>query len=299
MNLYDQISSNKRNSIFLVFIFLIMIIILGSLIGLILGYLYLGLIISILISVLFIFIGYYSGNNMILSMSHAKEVTKKEDPYLVNTIEGLAIAAGIPTPKIYIIQEDSMNAFATGRDPKNSSITVTSGLRSKMNREELEGVIAHEMSHIKNYDIRLMMLATVLVGIIVLLSDFLLRSFLWGPKDSDNKNGGIIVIVAIVIGLLLAILSPIIAQIIQLSISRKREYLADANGALLCRNPRGLANALKKISKDTDKVVDTANKATAHLYIENPLRHMKGSINRLFNTHPSIEDRIKKLESMY
>ena len=245
-------------------------------------------------------IGFYSGDQLILSMSNAKEVSKKEDPYLVNIIEGLAMAAGVPTPKVYMIQENSMNAFATGRDPQHASITVTSGLRKNMNREEIEGVVAHEMSHIKNYDIRLMMLTVVLVGVVVLLSDFLLRSFLWGPKSRDEKNGGgVIFLIAIIVGVILAILAPLIAELIKLAISRQREYLADSSAVLLSRNPEGLASALKKIKNDSDKMVDTANKATAHLYIENPLRKIGGSMNKLFSTHPPIEDRIKRLEAMY
>lgn len=300
MNIYDQISNNKRNSIFLVFLFLIIIFALGWALGYIFATTTFGLLIAFIISVIMILIGYFSGDKLILSMSGAKQVTKKDDPYLVNTVEGLAIASGIPTPKIYMIQENSMNAFATGRDPKHSSITVTSGLRKNMNREELEGVIAHEMSHIKNYDIRLLMLVAILVGVVALLSDFMLRSFWWGPRSHRNSSrgsGGILIIV-VLIGLVLAILAPIIAQLIKFSVSRQREYLADSSGAFLTKNPRGLANALKKIKGDKDVQVDSANKATAHLWIENPLRKLGGSINNLFSTHPPIQDRIKRLESM-
>lgn len=299
MNLYDQISKNKRNSIFLIIIFVLIIILIGFFIGFSFRSIYLGLTIAIIIAIVMSIIGYYSGDKMILSMSGAKEVSKKEDPYLINIVEGLAIAAGIPTPKVYMIQENSMNAFATGRDPQHASVTVTTGLRKKMSREEIEGVVAHELSHIKNYDVRLMMLAAVLVGIIALLSDFLLRSFLWGPRNRDQKGGGgILWIVIILFGVLLAILAPIIAQLIKFAVSRQREYLADANGSMLSRNPHGLASALKKIKNDPDKMVDSANKATAHLYIENPLRNLGGTINNLFSTHPPIDERIRKLESM-
>ncbi len=300
MNIHDQISHNKRNSILLVFLFLVIIIALGWVLGYIFATTTFGLLIAFIISVIMILIGYYSGDKLILSMSGAKQVTKKDDPYLVNTVEGLAIACGIPTPKIYMIQENSMNAFATGRGPNHSSITVTSGLRKNMNREELEGVIAHEMSHIKNYDIRLMMLVTILVGVVALLSDFMLRSFWWGPrshKDSSKGSGGILII-AVLIGLLLAILAPIIAQLIKFAVSRQREYLADSSGVYLTKNPRGLANALKKIKGDKDVQVDSANKATAHLWIENPLRKLGGSINNLFSSHPPIDTRIKRLEDM-
>src|SRR3989344_1355094 len=300
MNIYDQISNNKRNSILLVFLFLVIIFSLGWVLGYIFATTTLGLIIAFSISFFMVLLGYYSGDKLILSMSQAKEVKKKDDPYLVNTIEGLAIAAGIPTPKIYMIKEDSMNAFATGRDPKHASITVTSGLRKNLNREEIEGVVAHEMSHIKNYDVRMMMLVAILVGIIALLSDFMLRSFWWGPRTNrDNSRGsGGLLLVMVLIGFILAILAPIIAQLIKFSVSRQREYLADSSGAFLTKNPRGLANALKKIKGDKDVQVDSANKATAHLWIENPLRNIGGKINNLFSTHPPIQDRIKRLESM-
>ncbi|MBI2670659.1 zinc metalloprotease HtpX [Candidatus Woesearchaeota archaeon] len=297
--MYEQVSKNKRNSYLLIFSFLVIIMVLGYILGYIFATATFGLLVAFIISLIMILIGYYSGDKLILAMSNAKEVTKKDDPYLVNTVEGLAIASGIPTPKVYIIQENSMNAFATGRDYKHASVTVTSGLRKNMNREELEGVIAHELSHIKNYDVRLMMLIAILVGIIALLSDFLLRSFLWSPRQKHQRGSGGILIIAVLIGAILAILAPLIAQLIKFAVSRQREYLADADGALLNRNPHGLANALKKIKNDKDKMVDTANKATAHLYIENPLRNLGGNFNNLFSTHPPIDSRIKRLEEMY
>ena len=303
MNIYEQISSNKRNSYFLIFFFCIIILALGYLIGRIfLGNYLIGMIFAFIIAIIFSLIGFYSGDRMILSMSHAKEVSKQDDPFLINTVEGLSIAAGLKkSPKVYIIEENSINAFATGRNPENSSITITSGARKKLNRLELEGVISHELSHVKNYDIRFMMLVVVLLGIVVLLSDAILRSFLWGGGRRDSKgSGGAGGAIIILIGLALAILAPIIAQLIKFAISRKREYLADSDGALLTRYPKGLADALRKIKKDTDKVVDTANKATAHLYIENPLRNKENInwIDRLFMTHPSIDERIKILDSM-
>lgn len=299
MNIYDQISKNKRNSYFLIFSFLIIILVLGYLLGYIFATTTFGLLIAFLISLIMILIGYYSGDKIILSMSNAKEVTKKDDPYLVNIVEGLAIAAGIPMPKVYVINENSMNAFATGRNQKHASVTVTSGLRKNMSREELEGVIAHELSHIKNYDVRLMMLVAILVGIVALLSDFMLRSFWWGPRHRQQRGSGGILIIVVLIGVILAILAPIIAQLIKFAVSRNREYLADTEGSLLSRNPKGLANALRKIKNDKDKMVDTANKATAHLFIENPLRNLNGPINNLFSTHPPIDSRIKRLEEMY
>lgn len=300
MNIYDQISHNKRNSILLVTLFIVIIFVLGYVFGYIFATTTIGIVIAFFISFFMILIGYFLGDKLILSMSGAKQVTKKDDPYLVNTVEALSIGAGIPTPKVYVINENSMNAFATGRDPKHSVIAVTLGLRKNLNREELEGVLAHEMSHIKNYDIRMMMLVAILVGVIALLSDFMLRSFWWGPrshKHNSRGSGGILLIVVLV-GVILAILAPIIAQLIKFAVSRQREYLADSSGALLTKNPRGLANALKKIKNDKDKLVDTANKATAHLYIENPLRNLGGKVNHLFSTHPPIDLRIKRLEEM-
>jgi len=243
----------------------------------------------------YIWIGYYSGQNMILKTAGAREVTKKEFPHLFHSIDGLALAADIPKPKAYVIDDSALNAFATGRGPTHASITVTSGLLNKLNRQELEGVIAHEMSHIKNYDVRFMMLTVVLIGLVMLLSDFLLHSFLWGRGGRSKSSGsGILIVIA----LILAILSPVIGQLIRFAISRKREFLADANGALLTRYPPGLASALKKISEDPDPLVDKANKATAHLFISTPFRKKKSKPSKMFLTHPPIEDRIKRLEEM-
>jgi len=301
---YDEISANKRASTLLMISFSFIIIVLGGVISFIwAGNWIFGFIIGFIVAVLALLWGYYGGAGSILGMSKAKPVTKKQDPFFINTVEGLAIAAGMPAPKAYIIEEDSINAFATGRDPEHASITITSGARKKLNRTELEGVIAHEMSHIKNYDIRFMMLVVVLVGVVVLMSQFILRSFLWGGAGrsrKSNNQGGVVVIVLIGVALVLAILSPLIAQMIKFSISRKREFLADASGAKMTRYPQGLANALKKIKSDTDTVVDTANRATAHLYLEDPLRHKKkvSWLDKMFMTHPDINVRIKKLEGM-
>jgi heat shock protein HtpX len=296
MNVYDEIASNKRRSYLLIFFFILVVAFLGYLIGLYYGFPYGGLIFATIIAVIMFLIQYYSGDSLILSMSKARPATRQEFPYYINTVEGLAIAAGVPMPKPYVIDEGSINAFATGRDPQHASITVTTGALKKLNREELEGVVGHEMCHIKNYDIRLMLLIAVLVGITALLSDVLLRSFIYGKGNRDR--GGGVVLILIVVGVVFAILSPLIAQLIQLAISRKREYLADADGVLLTRYPMGLANALKKIKNDDDKLVDSANKATAHLYLENPLRQHKGWLNNMFDTHPPIDERIKRLEAM-
>lgn len=291
--LYENISSNKRKSIFLVILFFIVISLLGYAFGLYLGSAYVGVAFAFVISIIMTLISYYSGDKMILSMSHATPADRKKYPHLVNTVEGLAIASGIPTPKIYVIEDSAINAFATGRDPKHASVTVTTGAIERLKRDELEGVLAHELAHVRNYDIRMMMLVVILVGVVALLSDMFLRSMFYGRNRSNKGRGNIIIIL---IGLVLAILAPLIAQLIKLAVSRQREYLADADGALLSRNPKGLANALKKIKGDKEPLVEAANKATAHLFIENPLRAFGGRINYLFHTHPPIDERIKRLE---
>lgn len=301
---FDEIRSNKLRSASIMFFFIVFVLIIGGFIG----YYYTagapggwvgGVVISLVVAGLYLLIAYNSGSSMVLSATGAKPVTKKEYPHLFHTVEGLALAAGIPCPKAYVIKDTALNAFATGNSPKNAAIVVTTGLLDKLNREELEGVVAHEMSHIKNYDIRVMLLATVLVGVLTLISDILLRSFLFGGRGGggggdDNKAA----IIFIVIGVVLVILSPLIGQMIKLSVSRKREYLADASGAMLTRYPQGLANALKKIKGDPDPLVDHANKATAHLFISTPFKKRKGLMTRLFSTHPPIEERIKRLEAM-
>lgn len=294
MDIYNEISTNKRNSFLLISLFFAVIILLGFIFGYIFFDPYLGLFFAFFISLIFTLVSYYSGDKMILAMTGAKEARKPEHTYLINTVEGLSIAAGLPTPRIYVINDSAINAFASGRSPEHSIVAVTSGAIGRLNREELEGVIAHEISHIKNYDVRFMMLVATLVGITVLISDMLLRSFFWSRGDRENKANTFI----IVIGLVLAILTPIIVQLIKFAISRKREFLADASGALLTRYPPGLASALKKIRDDKEPVVEVANRATAHLFIENPLRHFKKHTSNIFSTHPEINERIRRLESM-
>ena len=297
--MFDEVRSNKLKSWVLMFFFIILIGILGALIGAVYDSLIIGLSLAVAFGLIYSMTSLYSGDRMILKMSGARPVTKQEFPYLFHTIEGLAISAGIPCPKAYVIDDSALNAFATGRDFEHASITVTTGLLKTMNRQELEGVVAHEMSHIKNYDIRFMMLVTVMIGIVTLLSDFLLRSFLWGGgRHRRSSGGGSVGIVLIVLGLMLAILSPFIGKMIQLAISRKREYMADANAVVLTRYPPGLASALKKIAGDPDPLVDKANKASAHLFISTPFRKKTGIMSKLFSTHPPIEDRINRLEEM-
>lgn len=238
---------------------------------------------------------YFAGDKLVLAQSHARELTANEEPQLRNIVETLSIGMGIEPPRIYLIDDTAPNAFATGRDPKHASIAVTRGLLDKLDRTETEGVIAHELSHIGNRDIRVMLLVVVLVGTIALLSDWMLRSFAWGGgrRGRDRGGGGVVLIVALV----LAILTPIIATLIQLAVSRQREYLADASGALLTRYPPGLASALRKIAADKE-ALEVANKATASLYIANPLKDAPRALDGLFDTHPPIAERIRRLESM-
>ncbi|MBP6908876.1 MAG: zinc metalloprotease HtpX [Candidatus Saccharicenans sp.] len=297
--MYEQITANKVKSVFLVLFFAALVLLVIWAFEQVTGWGRGALVIALIISLASAVGGYYSSDKIVLAISHARPASKEEYPYLYNLVEGLALAAGLPTPRCYVIDDTAPNAFATGRNPEHSVICVTTGLLQKMNRLELEGVIAHEMSHIKNYDVRLQTVAVVMVGIIALLSDWMLRSFWWGGgrRRNKEKGGGQAGAILLVIGLVLAILSPLIAQLMQLAISRRREFLADANGAMLTRYPAGLASALKKLAADPEPL-EVANKATAHLYIVNPLKNIKGRVNKLFSTHPPIEARIAALEKM-
>jgi len=296
--MYEQITRNKWRSFFLILFFLCLIFALTWAFGELTGWGPQGLIFAAVIAVAMTFSSYYASDKIVLAISRAKPVQKKDYPYLYNVVEGLAIAAGLPKPRCYIIDDTAPNAFASGRNPKNSVIVVTSGLLQKLNRAELEGVIAHEMSHIKNRDILVQTLAVVMVGVVALLSDWILRTFLWGGSRRRSRNkGGNAAAIFVIVALVLAVLSPLIAQLLKLSISRKREFLADANGVLLTRYPPGLASALKKLAADKEPL-EAANKATAHMYIVNPLKDIKGKVNKLFSTHPPIEERIAALEKM-
>jgi heat shock protein HtpX len=295
--MYEQIASNKRKSFLLVFFFILFVFLLAWVFEQLAGMGTGGLVLAFIIASISAFAGYYASDKIVLTISRARPAAKEEFPYLYNVVEGLAIAAGIPAPRCYVIEDTAPNAFATGRNPKNSVICVTTGLLEKMNRAELEGVISHEMSHIKNYDVLVQTLTVVMVGVIALLSDWILRSFLWGGRRKGGRDKGGAGAILIVVGLILAALSPIISQLIRLAISRKREFLADASGAMLTRYPPGLASALRKLDADTEPL-EAANKATAHLYIVNPLKDIKGKVNKLFSTHPPIEERIAALEKM-
>src|SRR3990167_7537881 len=241
------------------------------------------------------FVSYYFSDKIVLGLSGAKPIEKKDNPEVYRMVENLCIAAGLPLPKIYIMNETAPNAFATGRDPKHAAIAFTSGILEKLNKQELEGVTAHELSHVGNRDTLVMTVVSVLVGTIALLSDFFMRSLWYGNRDNDNKNSGIFMIIAIIA----AILAPIVAMLIQLAVSRRRELLADASGVLLTRYPEGLASALAKISSDKE-ALEVANRGTAHLYIVNPLKGKQAGewLAGLFNTHPPIAARLKALHEM-
>ncbi len=299
--MYEQIARNKWKSAALVLFFVVFIFVLTWVFEEVTGWGKGGLVLAVVVSVTMAAGGYFASDKIVLAISKARPVTKEEFPYLYNVVEGLAIAAGIPAPRCYVIEDTAPNAFATGRDPKHAVLCVTTGILQKLNRVELEGVVAHEMSHIKNYDVRLQTVVVVMAGVVALLSDWILRSFLWGGggrrRSRNDRGSGGAGAILVVVGLALAILAPFFAKIIQLAVSRKREFLADASGAMLTRYPAGLASALRKISADTEPL-EAANKATAHLYIVNPLKDIKGAVNKLFSTHPPIEERIAALERM-
>jgi len=269
------------------------------------GYGQIALPFALIVSFLGTFFSYYYSDKIVLGMSGARPATHEEDRMLDNIIEGLCLAAGLPKPKIYVIDDSAPNAFATGRNPQHAVVCVTTGLLEKLNRNELEGVVAHELSHIKNYDTLLMTVTAVMLGTLTLLSEWFLRSLWWGggrrygsrSDDERRGGGGGAAVIFLVLGIVFALLAPLVAQLIHLAISRRREFLADASGALLTRYPKGLADALRKLSADTEPL-EAANKATAHLYIVNPLIEHGGMINKLFSTHPPTEERIAALEKM-
>jgi heat shock protein HtpX len=298
----DRIAVNRRNSLLLIAGFLGFVTVFGYVIG----YAWLGdpsralfgLVLAFIVGTVSGLATYYGGDRMVLAASRAKEITHEDAPVLFNVVEEMAIASGSPMPKVYLIEDSAPNAFATGRDPEHASVAVTSGLLEKLNRDELQGVIAHEMSHVGNYDIRYAMLVGILVGTTVLISDFFLRG-LWfgGGRGRQREGGGQIQLIMIAVAIIFAILAPLFARLLQLSISRQREYLADATAVQLTRNPKGLADALQKISGDQE-VLEVANRATAHLYIANPIKKFEKRARGLFSTHPPIEERIQILRSL-
>ena len=300
--MYEQIARNKRDSVILVLVIVLALLTLGFAIGVAYTNTYaggLGLLgVFGVVAIVWSLISYYAGSAMVLAVSGARQVTHDEAPQLWNVVEEMALAAGLPMPAVYVMNDPAPNAFATGRDPAHASIAVTAGLLSMMNREELQGVIAHEMSHVRNFDIRFATLVGILVGVIALISDFFLRSQLFGGFGRNRDNNGGAGAIFFIIAIVLAILAPIAAWLVQLAISRRREYLADASGVELTRNPLGLAHALQKIAVDP-RPLAAANRATAHLYIANPLKGKKLKESAgLFDTHPPIQKRIEILLAM-
>lgn len=301
-NMYEQISGNRRKSIALCAFFVLLIFVLAFLFNEVSpGASVVALPLAFLFGIVGPLIAYYNSDKIILRMSRARPATREEHLFLKNTVEGLAIAAGIPVPKLYVIEDTAPNAFATGRNPEHGVIAVTTGLLQKLNRRELEGVLAHEMSHIKNYDTLLSSIAVILVGVVALVSDWMLRSFWYGPRRrgsrSSGRSGGTGQAIVLILAIIMAILAPVVAQLLRLAVSRKREFLADASGAFLTRYPDGLASALQKLSADTEPL-EVANKSTAHLYIINPLREHASFLNNLFSTHPATEERVAALRRM-
>ena len=301
--MYEQIARNKRDSVLLVVIIMAVLLTLGFAIGVAYFRTYsagLGLLgVFGVVAIVWSLIGYYGGSGIVLAASRAQRVTREQAPVLWDVVEEMSIAAGIPMPAVYIINDAAPNAFATGRDPQHASVAVTAGLLEMMSRDELQGVVAHEMSHVRNFDIRFAMLVGVLVGMIALIADFFLRSTLFGGFGRrDNNSGGGLGAIFFLIAIVLAVLAPIFAWMVQMAISRHREYLADASGVELTRNPLGLAHALQKIAGDP-RSLRVATRATAHLYIANPLKGKKTKESAgLFDTHPPIQKRIDILLAM-
>ena len=299
MNIYSAISANKNKTwaIMLLFVLVIttLVYVFSKALGYGVGFAGIALVLAGIMSIG----SYYYSDKIVLATSGAKELKKSDNQELFNTVENLCIGDGLPVPKIYIINDLSPNAFATGRDPKHAIVCVTSGILALLNKSELEGVIAHELSHVKNFDIRLMGIVAVLVGFVAILSNLFTNQLWFGGFGRERNDRDSSSQIFLIIGIILAIISPIAATLIQLAISRKREFLADASGALLTRYPEGLANALEKLSKDSHSLRSASN-ATAHLFIVNPFKgkNTKQLFVSLFDTHPPIEERIKALRSM-
>lgn len=293
--MYEDIKTNKIKSGIVVFGFILMVTLIIYFICMAFDLGIFSICFALIFSSISAYISYYNSDKIILSMNKARPATHEEDQKIVNILDTLMLSSGLESkPKLYVIEDSQPNAFATGRNPENSVICVTTGLLEKLNYYELEGVIAHEMSHIKNYDIRLSAVVTVMLGLIVMLSDMFSRwAFRSSRKDNDNKANGILM----VIGLVLLILAPIFGQLMQLAISRRREYLADATAIEFTRNPDGLISALKKLDSDSDEL-EVANSSTAHMYIVCPLKDKKKKSSSLFSTHPSIEDRIEAIRNL-
>ena len=309
------IARNKRNSWLLVVLFTAFVVLVGLVIGYAFG-LYAGdprlapyfagacMLGALVIAIVSATASFYGGASAVLAMSRAREIRKPDDPQLFNVVEEMSLAAGVPMPRVYVIDDTAPNAFATGRDPAHAVVAITTGLRSKLKRDELQGVIAHELSHVRNFDIRFAVLMATLVGVVVLMCDLFLRTLGWGrwggggrssSRSSDDKGGnGLLMLVAFVVALLLSLIAPVLAKLIEMAFSRQREYLADASAVDLTRNPLGLASALGRI-RDDPEVLEVANRATAPMYIVHPIKRFEGRSSSIMDSHPPVEDRIKRL----
>lgn len=301
---YQQIRQNKLRSLLLV---LLIVALLGAL-GFLAGYLFTGELAGAFIFVPLAMLlagvlsvgAYYGGDSVVLAASRARPVTEQDAPQLINVVREMSLAANVPEPKVYLIDDTAPNAFATGRDPAHASVAATTGLLDKLDREELQGVIGHELAHVANYDIRFSLLVGVLVGSVALLADMIARAAFWGSmsrgsRRSSNSGGGAAII--LVVGLVVAVLAPIFASLVQMAVNRQREYLADATSVELTRNPYGLERALAKLAADQEPL-EVANRATQHLYVVNPVKKLDNAANGLFSTHPAIVDRINRLRRM-
>jgi heat shock protein HtpX len=300
---YDQESRNRRESLLLVVIVVAILAVLGFAIGYgTSGAVEGGIVVTIgavLLGFLLSVGSYFGGDKLVLASSGAKEVTAESAPQLVNVVQEMALAAGVPMPKVYIIDDTAPNAFATGRDPQHASVAITTGLLQKLDREELQGVLGHELSHVRNFDIRFALLVAVLVGSIALLAHLFLNFTFWGGgrRSSNDRSGGGLAAIVFIIAILLSILAPIFARLVQLAVSRQREYLADASSVELTRNPHGLESALAKIAGDKE-VLEIANPATQHLFFTNPIKKFEERSSSMFSTHPPIVDRINRLRQL-
>jgi heat shock protein HtpX len=300
---YEQIAANKRRTVLIIAAFVLLVVAVVEAINYLTGGGIIGLVIAGVIALVGSVGAYYNSDKVALAMSRAHPADPREYARYHNIVEGLCIASGLPKPRLYIVDDPAPNAFATGRNPQHAAVAVTTGLLEKMNRVELEGVLAHELSHIRNYDILVSTITVTLVGVVALLSDFFLRFMFWGGRRdrNDSNDSGPLGAILAILGIVLLVLAPLVARLMQLALSRRRESLADASGVTMTRYPPGLISALKKLQEDSS-VVHTASKATAHLWIEEPLETEPSKpgarINRLFSTHPPLEERIKALESM-
>jgi heat shock protein HtpX len=300
---YEQIAANKRKTVVLIAAAILLLGAVGYVIGLLYASGPVGLVGAVALAIVMSLVSYFSGDRIVLASTRARPVTPQEQPRLHNIVEGLSIAAGIPKPKVYVIPERALNAFATGRDPKHSSVAVTEGLLEALDRIELEGVIGHELAHVVDRDILVGTIVATLIGAVVLISEFFMRSWWWGGgrRGGGKDSGGGASAIIFAVGLVLLVLAPIIGQLVRLAVSRNREYLADAQGALLTRYPPGLASALRKIAAGAVIPMRSANNATAHLWLNQPSRiegEGMGSLEKIFNTHPPIAERIRRLEEM-